>query len=175
VMEQIGAAGTDDFRSGRFNPLIGTIPPVQGVIPQFDMTSIMINPFIKAGGLEFFGVAEFISLSNLNRDREGDRTWTRNWTQLGAELLYRFGAEENFYIGGRYNTASGQLEGQENDKVTINRVNLGGGWFMTKNILTKLEYVSQTYNDFPSTGGHGLTRFDGGKFNGFMVEAVISF
>ena len=41
---------------------------------------------------------------------------------------------------------------------------------MTKNILMKLEYVNQKYNDYPVTDIH-----NDGKFNGFMVEAAISF
>jgi hypothetical protein len=41
---------------------------------------------------------------------------------------------------------------------------------MTKNILAKIEYVNQTYDGY--TPGSIL---DGGKFSGFIAEAVISF
>jgi hypothetical protein len=76
---------------------------------------------------------------------------------------------EQFYVGGRYNSVSGQLQNQETAKVTVSRTNVGGGWFMTKNILMKAEYVSQTYTDYLSGP------FQGGKFNGFMIEACIAF
>ena len=53
----------------------------------------------------------------------------------------------------------------------INRINFGGGWFMTKNILTKIEYVNQEYKDDGWIG----TKYEGGEFNGVNIEAVISF
>lgn len=161
VMEDT-LATADDFRSGRVNPAMNT-----------QMTSIMINPFLKYKGLEFFGVFETISGRNEGLENDGpDASFSgnRNWTQLGAELIYRFGPEEKVFIGGRYNSAAGQLPGQETDKVKVNRVNIGGGWFMTKNILAKAEYVSQSYVDFP-TGN----KFNEGRFNGVMLEAVIAF
>ena len=131
------------------------------------MTSIMVNPFLKYKGLEFFGVFETSS----GRDDATDITFTgnRNWTQLAGEAIYRFGTKEQLYAGVRYNSASGQLPGEEDDKVKVDRFNIGGGWFLTKNIVTKVEYVSQSYKDYPAG------QFDGGKFDGLMIEAVIAF
>ena len=123
----------------------------------------MFNPFVKYKGLEFFGVAEFVSgrsqQANINE---------RNWTHIMAEVVYRFGNTENFYLGARYNTASGEDVGL-ND-VTIDRYNIGGGVFFTKNVLAKIEYVNQTYDGFPV----GNRLFEG-EFNGFMIETVIQF
>lgn len=154
VMDTVG--GTPNDFSGRINPGLNS-----------KMTAIMINPFVKFKGLEFFGVYE----SSTGRDNSKDVTFTtdRTWTQLGAELLYRFGSSQQFYLGGRYNSASGQLPGQQTNKVTITRTNFGGGWFLTKNILTKIEYVSQDYKDYTSR------QFAGGKFSGLMIEATIGF
>ena len=75
---------------------------------------------------------------------------------------------KNFCIQS-YNTASGEFRGST-DSVTINRFNIGGGVFFTKNVLAKLEYVSQTYNDYPVG-----SQFNEGKFNGIALEAVVSF
>jgi hypothetical protein len=52
----------------------------------------------------------------------------------------------------------------------VDRVNFGGGWFMTRNILAMIEYNNQTYKDYKV----GST-FAGGQFNGFVIEAVIAF
>lgn len=137
-------------------------------IPRYDpgfnneITAIMINPFIKYQGLEFFGVLEF---SSGKAEAEPD---TRSFTQYGAELLYRFGAEENIYLGGRYNLVSGDTRAGES--VDISRFNIGGGWFLTKNVLAKLEYVTQSYDGFEAT-----SVFNDAKFDGVMLEAVISF
>lgn len=152
VMELPDATSAGNFTSGRFNPALNN-----------QVTAVMFNPFVKYQGFEFFGLYE---RAEGKAATEAD---TRVFTQLGAEALYRFGNNENFYFGGRFNQVSGEQIGTGND-IEITRFQLGAGWFMTKNILTKIEYVNQTYDGF-STGD----RFDEGKFNGLMVEAVISF
>lgn len=152
VMELPDANATAQFTSGRFNPSLNN-----------QLTALMINPFVKYKGFEFFGMYERAE------GRAAAEAENRVFTQLGAEALYRFGNTENFYVGGRFNQVSGEQIGTGND-IEITRVQFGGGWFMTKNILAKIEYVNQTYDGFP-TGD----RFDEGKFNGLMVEAVISF
>jgi hypothetical protein len=151
VMEDVDASASSNFRSGRFNPGFSG-----------ELTSLMFNPFFKYKGLEFFGVYENAS------GKSGEGTDSRSFNQIAGELLYRFGSNENFYIGTRYNTVSGELASGED--VDIKRLQLGGGWFMTKNILAKLEYVDQTYDGFPS--GDILNE---GKFSGLMLEAAISF
>ena len=72
------------------------------------------------------------------------------------------------FVGARYNTVEGELVGMP--EVSINRWQLGAGWFITQNILMKGEYVSQEYKGFPATDIR-----NGGKFNGAMVEGVIAF
>lgn len=156
VMDVAGGTPAPSDFSGRVNPGLNS-----------KMTAIMVNPFVKFKGLEFFGVYE----NSTGRDNNTDAAFTgnRTWTQLGGELLYRFGSKEQLYLGGRYNTISGQLQGQETNKVTVNRYNIGGGWYLTKNILTKIEYMRQEYVDYTSA------QFMGGKFSGLMIEATIGF
>lgn len=151
VMHPADATAANNF-SGRFNPALNN-----------QMTSLMINPFVKYGGFEFFGMYERAE------GKASTEAETRIFTQLGAEALYRFGNNENFYFGGRYNQVSGEQIGTGND-IEISRINVGAGWFMTKNILTKLEYVTQNYDGFVDA-----TQFHDGKFSGFVFEAVISF
>jgi len=146
----------DNRMSGRFAPDF-TPRGVGG-----EITSFMINPFIKFGGVEFFGVIENTSGKAINAED------TRSFQQYGAELLYRFGANEDFYVGGRYNLVTGEQAG--GNEIDITRINIGGGWFLTNNVMTKIEYVNQQYDGFAS----GDLREDG-EFSGFMLEAVISF
>lgn len=151
VMENTAATSKDQFLSGT-------------VVPGFtnELTAFMVNPFVKYKGFEFFGMFETVS------GKTNAETSTRNFTQLGSELLYRFGKTENFYIGGRYNKVSGELV--NGDDIDVSRYNLGAGWFMTKNILAKLEYVNQKYDGYaPSSILHD------GKFSGVVFEAVIGF
>jgi hypothetical protein len=50
---------------------------------------------------------------------------------------------------------------------------------MTKNILAKIEYVSQNYKDYTQFVGDiptgNANNFYGGNFKGFVFEATISF
>ncbi|WMI64435.1 hypothetical protein RBH94_10220 [Aestuariibaculum sp. YM273] len=150
VMEGVDATAKGNFRSGRFDPGFRN-----------KITAVMINPFVKYQGLEFFGTIE---MTNGRALTEADR---RNTNQYAGELIYRFGQNENFYVGGRYNLVDAELA--SGDDVTIDRYQFGAGWFMTKNILLKAEYVNQNYNDYP------VGQLEDGKFNGAMLEAVISF
>jgi hypothetical protein len=122
----------------------------------------VLNPFIKYRGLELFGNIEQA------KGRAVTEAAPRTWNQNVGEVLYRFLGEQ-VYVGGRYNTAWGQLAGITND-VKVNRYQLGGGWFVTPNVLAKAEYVNQKYLDFPTTDIR-----NGGKFNGLMVEGVVAF
>lgn len=150
--------------SGRFNPGFK------------NTTAYQFNPFVKYNGLEFFGIYEVTKGSSAEGNEEG------KFTQLGAELLYRFGGKEQFYVGGRYNNVSGNADHAEGTaqpgEQTIKRTNIGGGWFMTKNILMKAEYVSQSYNsDAAAWSPNAWTPavLSGAKMNGFVLEAVIGF
>ncbi|MEQ6119768.1 hypothetical protein [Reichenbachiella sp. MALMAid0571] len=149
VLEGVNDSSPSDFLP-RFNPGFSS------------QTAFQINPFVKASGFEFFGIFE--KTANGNSDIGG------SFTQLGAEALYRFGTDERAYIGGRFNTVSGKSTDTATDSKTT-RINIGGGWFMTKNVLTKLEYVKQTYTD----DGWDGSKFQGAEFNGIMLEAAISF
>ncbi|NEN23132.1 hypothetical protein G3O08_06425 [Cryomorpha ignava] len=155
VMHDTSGAGSDF--DPRFNPNFR------------QMTAIQINPFVKYKGLEFFGVYEIVSgttLAALSNSELGDGSYT----QLGAELLYRFGTNENLYVGGRYNMVSGESTGVSKTN-EIDRLNLGLGWFMTKNVLAKIEYMNQNY----SGDGYIGSRFENGNIQGIMIEAVIGF
>ena len=152
VMENTEASVSSNFTSGRYSPLF-----------MDKVTAMMGNVFFKAKGLEVFGTYEN---ANGRMNFEED---TRNATQLAAEALYRFGKDENVYIGARYNTVTAESLGS-GQEVTIDRVQLGAGWFITSNILLKGEYVNQNYSDFPQTD----IRHEG-NFNGFMLEAAIGF
>ena len=150
VMIDVDGNG-DGFRAGRINPNLRN-----------ELTSVMINPFFKYKGLEFFGIYEHAS------GKAAAESESRSWDQYSGELIYRFGPKEKIYLGGRYNYVSGTLMGGTD--VSADRFQLAAGWFMTKNILMKAEYVVQNYNDYPVTDIHSE-----GQFDGFMLEAAISF
>ena len=148
VMSEPGARAGSDFRTGRYNPRFS------------DEVSLYTgNLFLQYKGLEVFTIFETGS------GKGSSEVDSRSFTHIAADVIYRFG---DAYLGGRYNTVSADdVSGEE---ITINRYQLGAGWFLTDNILAKLEYVNQEYQDFPDA-----STFAGGKFNGFMIEAVVGF
>jgi hypothetical protein len=141
----------DEFRTPRYNP---------GFTNQ--VTAIMFNPFVKYRGLEFFGIFE-----NSRGKAEAEEE-VRTVSQYGAELIYRIGSAERLFVGGRYNMVAG-THSSGND-IEIARSTLGAGWFLTKNVLVKLEYVDQQYVGFDEG-----TVFHDAYFRGGMLEAVVSF
>lgn len=153
VMENVIATAASPHYSGHF-------------IPGFNdnVTAIMINPFVKWKGLEFFGIYETAS------GRSHAELADRGVQQISGEVIYRFGRNESIFVGGRYNQVSGQLAGAGTPEVSMDRVQLGAGWFMTPNILLKGEFINQNYNNYPAAN-----RFAEGKFNGFMIEAAVGF
>lgn len=168
-----------DRAGTRYYNVLYTLPDANGVAEggprdgRFNarftkLTALQINPFIKFKGLEFFGIYE---LANGNNEFTQPQSDTEGgFTQLAAELLYRFGTNEKFYIGGRYNTVNGKMRESASENLDISRINFGGGWFISKNVLTKVEYMKQQYEGNAWTG-----RFAGAEFSGVVVEAVISF
>ena len=153
VMENTSATSAANFVSGRFSP-------------QFtqQVASFMINPFLKYKGLELFGTYEY------SKGRMITEPDMRKATQYAVDLVYRFPADkENFWVGGRYNSVTATLPKNTVD-VTINRIVGSVGWFLTKNVMLKGEYVNQDYNNFLTTDIRS-----GGRFSGLLMEAVVGF
>lgn len=143
---------TNRFTSGRLNPDFTN-----------QITAIMINPFVKFRGLEFMGTIE-ISRGKLNAETD-----FRNATQLAGEVIYRFLPNETAFVAARYNVVDANIGGANAD-VSIDRMQFAAGWFPTRNLLVKFEYVTQNHDGFVNTDiRHGM------KFDGFMIEAALAF
>jgi hypothetical protein len=152
VLENTAAAEASQFTSGLLNPGFRS-----------SVRAFQVNPFVKFQGLELFGVAEKAE------GRAGNETADRSFNQYAVDAVYRFLADEMLFVGARYNTVNGRLQGMAND-VSIDRTAFGAGWFVTPSLLLKGEYVTQKYNDFPLTD---IRR--GGRFNGLTIEGVLAF
>jgi hypothetical protein len=188
VMEPTTASVTGNAFSGRFNPGY-----------RDNITAFVINPFVKFRGLELFGTFENTTGNTAQGNGEVKNATTgaslakiddRTTTQTAVDLLYRFGKFEKFYVGARYNVVnseillgtSGSNQGEVYD-VSIDRTAFAAGWFITKNVMFKAEYVIQNYTDFPGAYTNVSTTatyqdshpFAGGKFDGFVIQGVISF
>lgn len=180
AMEPLAATLTGNAFSGRVNPGF-----------KDNVTTVMINPFVKFKGIEFFGTYELskgnsqvengeVQYSNPSQG-EIEKLGDRKFTQYSADLLYRFGAGEKFYVGAKYNTITGALafgqstaasninQGMRGD-VTVDRASIAAGWYITQSVMFKAEYVTQKYKGYPDTN-----ILSGGKFDGFVVQGIIGF
>lgn len=149
-----GVNATSAFTNGRFNPGFR------------QLTAVQINPFIKFKGLEVFGIYEVAADNDVDVEVTGQEGGS--FTQIAAEAIYRFGGDEQFFIGGRYNSVSGKAN-EDAATQKLDRVNVGGGWYLTKNVVTKVEYVNQQWKE------NWVGKYNGAEFNGVMLEAAISF
>lgn len=152
VLENTAATESAQKDSGLINP---------GFKNQ--LTAFQMNPFVKYRGLEVFGVAERAT------GRANTELADRTWTQYAVDTVYRFLPDDAMFAGVRYNRARGELAGMPGE-VGADRWEVGGGWFLTPNVLAKAEYLNQEYVGFPPTN----IRHEG-KFHGFMLEGVIGF
>lgn len=142
-----------NFTSGRFSPGFSE-----------EVHTFMGNLFLKYQGLEFFGTVENA------HGRAITETANRKATQFAGELIYRFPQDkQNFWLGYRYNTVTALLAGYTSN-VSVNRSAGSFGWFLTKNIMMKVEYVNQQYSDYPVNN-----ILNGGQFKGICAEASIAF
>lgn len=157
TVEAENATTAANFTSGQINPAF-----------QHKVTAISINPFVKFKGLEVFGTYEMAS--GIKQLPAGPVPDSRSFNQLAGEVVYRFFPREQVFVGVRYNQVSGTLDAATPYDISIDRIQVAAGWFATKNMLLKLEYVTQNYNDFAATDIR-----NGAKFSGIMLEAAIGF
>jgi hypothetical protein len=151
VLENVNATETGQAWSGDLQPGF-----------THSVTAWVVNPFVKYGDLELFGNLEQAS------GRGATETSDRTWHQYAGEGVYRL-LHNRLYVAGRYDLARGEIAGYAPD-VSIERLEGGGGWFLTQSLLAKLELVRQTYRDYPINDIH-----HGGRFSGGVLEAVVSF
>lgn len=177
VMENSVATSTANYTSGRFNPRFTDA-----------VTAFVVNPFFKYNGLEIFGTFEMASGRGLTEPVDPSNVETRGATQYGGDIIYRFFENEDVYVGLRYLMVSADQRGVDDNgeaiildqKQEISRFAVAAGWFITDNILAKVEYVNQTYTGFGSSSifydGWDNTDLSGDTgFNGIMLSGAIGF
>jgi hypothetical protein len=152
VVENTAATESAQFTSGAINPAFRN-----------KVTAFQINPFVKFGGLELFGVLERAE------GRATSEAENREIRQYALDTIYRVGPNDELFVAARYNKVEGQLAGITGD-VGANRWQLGAGMFLTPMIMAKMEYVTQEFTGYPT---NHIRR--GGKFSGFMFEGVVGF
>jgi hypothetical protein len=130
------------------------------------VTSFVVNPFVKFGGLELFGNIE--NAKGKSMYGTAAEVGYRSFRQLAGDVVYRFW-NDKLYAGYRYNTVEGSFK-KGWAEANVNRWQAAGGWFVNPMMELKAEYMNQKYYRFPTTDIR-----NGGFIKGFMVEAALAF
>ncbi|MBC8124981.1 MAG: hypothetical protein H7X70_04540 [Candidatus Kapabacteria bacterium] len=158
----VQSSTTSQAWSGRVNPNFAN-----------NVTAFQFNGFLQFGGLEFFGTYDMASGANSPRERDTDTLGNRKMSQLGLDLIFRFGATRNFYVAGRYNAATVE-EGPRGVgsyvQTKIDRIAIAAGWFLIDQVFLKAEYMMQNYNDYLPNDYRNA-----GKISGLSIQAAIGF
>ena len=168
------APGTGTAFGGRFNPGLSD-----------KLTTLMGNLFLKYKLTDGLAVESFSTIESAAGRTAAEAT-DRHASQFATDLIFRFGKAENFFLGVRYNTVTadavavkavapvGTVLGQDAVpaySIGISRLAISGGWYVTKNIMAKVEYSNQKYSGVPNVN----YILNGYEFHGLSAEAVISF
>lgn len=153
------AKGTTLSDANDYNPFSGRLNPGFSE----EVNTVMGNLFLKYKGLEFFGTAENAKGRTITEKKQ------RQATQYAFDVIYRFTKKENFWVAFRYDAVNAALQGYTSN-VTIQREAGSVGWFLTRNVMLKAEYVNQVYMGYPANN-----LLNGGKFYGYCLEASIAF
>jgi predicted porin len=81
------------------------------------------------------------------------------------------------YAAARYSNAStSQLAGIDSDG-SVDRIQVGGGFWLTKNLLLKMEYVQQKYSGFANgqVVNNNIQAWRDPEFSGVISEVSFSF
>jgi hypothetical protein len=193
VMYNLSPATYTAF-NGRFNPGLSD-----------RVTTFMGNLFLKYKVLDALSVESFTTLESAHGGKASEAT-DRKASQFATDLVFRIGKNENFFVGARYNAVSADVAASsaitaaklnsdnlsKNSVVTaytigqdamsaytqgISRLAISAGWYVTKNIMAKVEYANQQYSGVPNVAGSPNTNYilNGAQFHGLSAEAVISF
>jgi hypothetical protein len=151
VMENTAATESAQFTSGLINPGFRN-----------KVTAMQVNPFVKFGGAEVFGVIERAE------GKANAELTERAFNQYAVDAVYRFLPDEKAFFGVRFNRAEGDLVGMP--AVGADRWQIGGGWFILPGLMAKAEYVDQKFFGYPAANIK-----NGGRFKGLMLEGVVGF
>ena len=134
---------------------------------QFDLTFDSALP-VKVYG--HYGVTQD---TDINGSAEG--TPEEKWTYYAADVKYEL--TPALYAAARYSTAkTSQFNGADaNGQVA--RIQVGGGFWLTKNLLMKMEYVQQKYTGFApgQVVNNGIQAWRDPEFSGVISEVSFTF
>lgn len=129
-----------------------------------DLTVSKTNFFARYNNTELYGMFEIADGAD---GAEKDMAMTH----YSVDLVQRFGLNDRFYAAARYENAVVEYADATNDlgDAEMTQWQLGLGWFLSKNAVAKLEYIShEREKNSAFVGGTA-------EFKGYMISTALSF
>lgn len=131
-----------------------------------------LNFYTEYKGLGFLFGYDYVFV------KEKDFNANDKFSQYYADLVYRFGPSDKFYLAGRWNWS--KLQDATSVSTTVNSISkeweIGAGWFLLPNILIKAAYINvdmEGQNE-PTVTTSGWLNGEA-KYNGVVFQASVAF
>ena len=97
------------------------------------------------------------------------------WGYYAGDVVWRF--NRNIYAAARYSTAEADSIAGKVSTGKVDRYQIGGGFWLTRNLLMKVEYVDQQYEGFRQGEmvNNNIQAWRSPSFNGLITEVSFSF
>ena len=165
-------------RSGeRYAGILGGGQAPGGVFPQagekFSAAQFDVTFDDKNIPVKFYGNYGRTKDRDINGSAAG--TPEETWNYYAAQVVYRF--TPALYAAARYSGATTSMLGGAPSDGKVNRIQLGGGLWLTKNLLMKVEYVDQKYRGFAAGQmvNNGIQAWRDPEFSGVISEVSFAF
>jgi hypothetical protein len=135
-------------------------------------TALQADVTFSPGPWEFYGNVGWVQDADPNGSDPGKPR--ERWMYGAVEGAYHF--TPRVYAAARYSLAKADDIAGHDSSGRIHRIQVGGGYWLTRNVLAKAEYVYQVAQGFGSTDiVDGLNMDRDPSFNGLMLEMSFAF
>lgn len=138
-----------------------------------DVTATQLDLTWRYHPFEIYGYFGWMQDADINGNAPG--TPKDTWLYYAFEAIYSI--TDRLYLAGRYSGASARYLNDFSSSGIVNRIQLGGGYWVFDTVLGKLEFVYQKYSRFDERDGEvsGVDVWLGPDFKGVIVEASFGF
>jgi hypothetical protein len=145
------------------------------ILPQGgkDVTAVQGDVTWNHWPFEVYSNVGWVQDSDINGPSAGSPS--ERWIYGTFEPVFHL--TPSLYVAARYSFGVATSVNGVSSNGWVDRAEAGAGYWITNNLLGKLEYVYQQYHDFSSADGvvSGVDGFDSPRFSGVVMEVSFSF
>ncbi len=138
-----------------------------------DVTASQLDLTWRRKPFEVFGYMGWMQDADINGNAPG--TPKDAWLYYACEGIYNI--NDRLYLAGRFSGAAARYLDNLSSSGIVNRIQLGGGYWIFDTVLGKLEFVYQKYSRFQEQDGeiNGVEVWRSPDFKGVIAEASFGF